>query len=367
MLKSGVIKNEQIIKLKDNEIIYFLTNELDSLNDDEKTSYDMYKNSKFYLSDDTIIEYFVKFHNYIVVYNNKVFYAKVDDNFDRIGYIKEGFSLNKLSNMIYKDGKNKVDKSEIDIKIEEDAIMHGESEENDLSFWYPKTNNIGFKCPKTLITKFTDNEVNLIRCNNFRSLDKDDILDRIMKENSEVDLKNELFVRLGMGSNKFHFDSCHLTNIDELYPKLLSILEDMYFRLEWHDKINLVLREFIKTNYKRNTIYDGLALNTEFRVFYDFDKNEVLGIYNYWDKNTMLDNLKYPVDLINFADTTEEIEKDFNRLSPRLNDEVNSKMPNANLNGKWSIDFMYDGNEFVLIDMAHAECSYYYDKVLKKH
>ena len=27
---------------------------------------------------------------------------------------------------------------------------------------------------------------------------------------------------------------------------------------------------------------------------------------------------------------------------------------------------MYDGKKFVLIDMAHAECSYYYDKVISK-
>ena len=83
-------------------------------------------------------------------------------------------------------------------------------------------------------------------------------------------------------------------------------------------------------------------------------------------KDTMLDNLHNNQDLITFANTTHEIECDFNNLSPFLKKEAEYKLPNADLKGKWSVDFLYDGKEFILIDMAHAECSYYYDKVLSK-
>ena len=41
-------------------------------------------------------------------------------------------------------------------------------------------------------------------------------------------------------------------------------------------------------------------------------------------------------------------------------------MTKCELKGKWSIDFLYDGENFVLIDMGHAECSVYYDKVLRR-
>lgn len=53
-------------------------------------------------------------------------------------------------------------------------------------------------------------------------------------------------------------------------------------------------------------------------------------------------------------------------IIPYLEDEAKKKLPSANLQGKWSIDFMYDGSNFVLIDMGRAECSYYYDKVVAK-
>jgi len=175
-----------------------------------------------------------------------------------------------------------------------------------------------------------------------------------------------MFIRLGNSSNKFNFDSCHINNIDELYKKLMIMFDDMFFKLEWQQNIELVLREFIKTNYHRSTIYNGMPLNTEFRVFYNFDENKILGIFNYWEKDTMLDNLHNNQDLITFANITDKIERDFNNLSPFLEEETKYKLPKANLKGKWSVDFLYDGKDFILIDMAHAECSYYYEKVLSK-
>lgn len=73
---------------------------------------------------------------------------------------------------------------------------------------------------------------------------------------------------------------------------------DTFFYLEWQTKMSLVLRKFINANYKRNSIYNEIPLNTEFRIFYDFENNKVLGIYNYWDTETMPDNLYNQDDLI---------------------------------------------------------------------
>ena len=38
------------------------------------------------------------------------------------------------------------------------------------------------------------------------------------------------------------------------------------------------------------------------------------------------------------------------------------KLKKANLSDIWSVDFMWTGEEFVLIDMALAECSSYWEK-----
>ena len=371
-LKSGIINdNNQVIELNNDEIISFLNNELNNLSDDDRMAFSKHKARQVFANDNVIIDFFVQFKNYIVIYNNYVYYQKGLDNqiFDRIKYVNDGFSLKQLRKMIFKDDKVQIYNSDIESMIEKIGFKHANSEENDLSFWYPKINNLGFKTPKTLITNFTSEEVSLIKRGKWDNIDEDEIKNRIIEENTKnnlIDLDSEMFLRLGTFSDKFNFQACHIENINDVYQKLMVFLDDVYFKLEWQEKINLVLREYIKTNYTRNTIYNGMPLNTEFRVFYDFDNNSILGIYNYWDTNTMIDNLRNKDDLQSFANNAKIIDEDFQCLKPLLNEEVAEKMMAADLNGKWSCDFLYNGNEFVLIDMAHAECSYYYDKVLTK-
>ena len=51
-----------------------------------------------------------------------------------------------------------------------------------------------------------------------------------------------------------------------------------------------VVREFIDDVENNPTIYNGLPLHTEYRVFVDFDTNGILGINPYWDANIMKEN-----------------------------------------------------------------------------
>lgn len=370
MIKSGIINEKEVIELENNDLIPYLYNLIDK-STDSKNAFEIYKQNQFFWSDLSVIDYFVKVLGFVIIYDKVVYFQSEvkSELIDKIDYIKNGFQLKKLPKMIYKNGKFIKYLSSIQQEIEIAEFEHSINPENDLSFWYPRTANIGFKTPNTIITNFTDVETNLIKTGKWNNLCEKDLLKRIRiiaKQSGKLDLSNEMFIRLGNSSNKFNFDSCHINEINELYQKLMIMFDDMYFKLEWQQSIELVLREYIKTNYQRNRIYNGMPLNTEFRVFYDFDKNRILGIFNYWEKDTMLDNLHNNQDLITFANTTHEIECDFNNLSPFLKKEAEYKLPNADLKGKWSVDFLYDGKEFILIDMAHAECSYYYDKVLSK-
>lgn len=372
ILKSGIISRNKKIELENSEIIPFLYQLLEELSSFEKKSFNLYKERSIFRNQEfLIIDYFVKFLGFVVVYNDIVYYQdEIEEGIiDRIEYIKNGYTLKKCQKMIYKDGVNKKYLNPIQEEIQRVGFSHAGSDENELSYWYPKTKDIGFKTPNTLITDFSGDEVELIKRAKWDELNKEVIMNRIIdaaKKSKTFNLDNELFIRFGTFSNKFNFDTCHIHNLNELYSKLMIIFEDMFFKLEWQQKISLVLREYIKTNYKRATIYNGMPLNTEFRVFYDFDSDLVLGIYNYWDKNTMLDNLHDRKDIIEFANTAYLIEDEFKMLEPKLREEVSKKLSSSKLNGKWSVDFLYDGKEFILIDMAHAECSYYYDKVLKK-
>lgn len=369
MIRSGIFFAQNIIEIKNNEILTYL-NKLIEKTTEDKRRLEIFKQGQLFWGEASIINYFVQVLGYTIVYDNVIYFqSEIQDEFiDKIDYIKNGYIIEKLPKLIYLNGKFIEYKTPIQQQIEKEAFQHSMSPENDLSFWYPKITNIGFKTPNTIITSFNDEEVKLIKSIKWQSLEEEKILRKIKKnaQNGEMDLEKKMFIRLGNSSNKFNFDSCHIKNINELYKKLMIMFNDMYFKLEWVQNIELVLREYIKTSYQRNTIYNGMPLNTEFRIFYDFDKNKILGIFNYWEKDTMLDHLHNQEDLITFANTTHEIETDFIRLYPFLKEEVESKLPRASLKGKWSVDFMFDGNEFVLIDMAHAECSYYYDKVFSK-
>lgn len=370
MIESGIIYKNQIIKLENNNLISYLYSILNK-SSENKNTFEIYKQSQLFWIDSNIIDYFVKVLGYVIIYDKTVYFQSESKNelIDKIEYIKNDFQLKKLPKMIYKNGKFIKYLNPIQQEIERDGFEHSISPENELSFWYPRTADIGFKTPNTIITSFTDSETNLIKTGKWNNLSEKNLLERIKiiaTPNGTIDLNKEMFIRLGNSSNKFNFASCHISQISELYPKLMIMFEDMYFKLEWQQSIELVLREYIKANYQRNRIYNGMPLNTEFRVFYDFDEKKILGIFNYWDKDTMLDNLHNKQDLITFANTADEIETDFNNLSPFLKEEAECKLPKAKLKGKWSVDFMYDGKKFVLIDMAHAECSYYYDKVISK-
>lgn len=366
IINSGIINNTELIRIENHNVINYL-NKLIGANQELRQGFELYKKTLIFFSNEAIIEYFVKVLGYIVIYNNTVYFQEgISSNFfNKISYVKNGFTLKKLSKMILNNGKfvNYIDP--IQKEIDRIGFEHSNSPENQLSFWYPKTANIGFKTPKTIIIHFTPKEIECIKTGKLNQLNQQDVIQRIQNQNRTLNLDGEMFVRLGISSNKFNFSSCHINGIKELFYKLLTILDDMYFKLEWLPNIELVLREYIHTNYTRTTIYNGMPLNTEFRAFYDFDNSVLLGIFNYWDTDTMLDNLHSQQDLITFANEAHKIGIQFYELLPVLEKEINQKLPNAPLTGKWSVDFMYDGNDFVLIDMAHAECSYYYNKIHK--
>ena len=54
---------------------------------------------------------------------------------------------------------------------------------------------------------------------------------------------------------------------------------------------------------------------------------------------------------------------EYERLLPSLKSECEEKLKDVHLKGKWSVDFMWTGKEFVLIDMALARNSYFADRL----
>ncbi len=367
MLIAGIIKDGKEIELKEEEIISYIKEYVNS-KPELVESYEIFTQGQMIVSDDFYEEYAVRVLGWTIVEGTRIYYQEGNKQFDKMAYLLAGYNLEKMKPYVLENGRYVQYINPIEREVEKLGFELANSKENELSFWYPKTANIGFKTPDTLITQFTDEEFRVIKSTKFDEFNHEALQKRIIdaaaKENFNLD--RDLFLRFGCSSNKFFFGSCHLNGLEFLPNRLLAFFDGLYEKLEWRESAELVLREFIQTNYYRRQIYHGMPLNTEFRVFFDFDTNELLGIYNYWDTETMIDNLHSKADRMTFADTAPLLERDFDVLSPYLEDEAKKKLPNANLKGKWSIDFMYDGNNFVLIDMARAECSYYYEKVLEK-
>ena len=192
------------------------------------------------------------------------------------------------------------------------------------------------------------------------------------------DIDRDLFIKDGKFSNKFNFDSCYIPRgtLSEIGKKAMEIsYGDMC--LQDFPSTDIIVREFITTSYERPSIYFGMKLNTEFRVFYDFNNNSIMGIVNYWDHDTMVNNLsdrkimtedgeKTVFDRSTFIEVSSEIQDDFNIHKVELYELVRKVFPSIGLTGEYSADFLWDGERFRLIDMAVANQSYYYDKVFKK-
>lgn len=367
MLITGIIKDGKEIDIKEEEIIPYIKEYVNS-DSNLKDNYEIFTQGQLMVSDDNYEEFAIKVLGWTIVEKTRIYYQEGNKDFDKMAYLLAGFKLEKIKPYVLENGRYVQYVNPIEREVEKLGFALSNSKENELSFWYPKTSNIGFKTPDTLITQFTDEEFRIIQSTKFDDFNHEAlqkrIIDEAAKENFNLD--RDLFLRFGCSSNKFFFGSCHLNGLDFLPNRLLAFFDGLYEKLEWRESAELVLREFIKTNYYRRQIYHGMPLNTEFRVFFDFDTHEILGIFNYWDTETMIENLYSKDDRMTFADTAPLIERDFNNLAPYLEEEAKKKLPAADLKGKWSIDFMWDGNNFVLIDMALAECSYYYEKVLEK-
>lgn len=242
---------------------------------------------------------------------------------------------------------------------------------NQLPFWFSKIKNAGFRVPETKIIQMPlelFREVYKAACDDYENqLQRERLLD-FVKANWDVTSGNlkitdKLFFRTGISSCKFAFDNACVVNDPSEIPECVF---HTVFDAACQDKPEscyLVFREFIETDTGRPTIYHGQKLNTEFRVFYDFEEHRILGCFNYWgDRDAMLALLR-DEEADNYNKAFSPMEDEFNRLRPSLEELCTKNIGKIKMKDKWSIDFMWTGKEFVLIDMALARNSYFGDRI----
>ena len=260
---------------------------------------------------------------------------------------------------------------------------------NSMGYWFPKIHSMNettkaFKILNTTIMKVPMPVLQLSRLEYslINPVTKKIINDFVHRAFLLEDDKT-YFVKTGTFSNKFDFRNCKVSGseVKELGEYLLY---DSYCASQMASPLNMpsivgpaltnewVVREFIEDPEDNPTIYKGLSLRTEFRVFVDFDTKKVLSVVNYWDEETMINRFQEMRDthdmhdLITFKANIPRLNARFEKYKDIVREKAMALLESDSQNrltGQWSMDVMLSGNDFYIIDMALAEESYYYQSV----
>lgn len=232
-----------------------------------------------------------------------------------------------------------------------------------MSNWLPKIAQT--TTLKDTILKIPDTIIIPLDFEHFEALiDEKNKEENIKKLNSYLKNKigsfnkdGELFMKTGIFSNKFNFSTCYCGNERDNLGEKLHEIYYMSMMYGANETAEVVIRKYIPSKEIRNEIYSGMPLHTEFRVFYDFDKHEIVGVSNYWHPESMTErNLKD--DYKNYKGSKDAIMLEYESLKSSVSKEVHHMMKGVNgMIGKWSIDVMKNDEDFWLIDMARMERS----------
>ena len=259
---------------------------------------------------------------------------------------------------------------------------------NAMSHWLPQLieANKGkdfFMIPKTIIAKVPLTLLQLTR-SDYMGLTQTTkkIVDKWAVQTFKLNQDGDYFVKTGTYSSKFDFRNCHVNDKKEnmeIGEYLLYIHSDacqkagplntpciygMSTTNEW------VVREYIKDKENNPVIYKGLPLHTEYRVFIDCDKNQVLGIHPYWDPEVMKRRFDErrdghdEHDAIVYRAYENVLMQRYNQNKDIVYSKVQELLPDLCLTGQWSLDVMQNGDDFWLIDMALAQNSAFYHETV---
>lgn len=240
---------------------------------------------------------------------------------------------------------------------------------NNMSNWLPAIIDCGLNIPKTMV--FQVPEAVLQACfmegeyqDNFNTV-YNWVVDEVMPKLKANYLTGLIFVKNGAFSNKYDFKSCAVRyNPLEIAN---SVIEINYasLTLDTGGNTEFIVRERIPyDDSKTATIYNGMPLRVEYRLFYDFDNHRAKYIVNYWDwdycHNAISRNLS---DRIIYEHEYPALKESFESNKEEMVKYLHSHLKNVTgLTGIWSVDVMVDDKGLPwVIDMAQGHRSAYWD------
>ena len=267
---------------------------------------------------------------------------------------------------------------------------------NSMGFWFPalveaeknlmeRDRQCFFKIPSTKVVKVPITLLQLTR-NDYMNLAQTtlNIVNKWAYKAFSLNEKQDYFIKTGTYSSKFDFRNAKVVGakeVKELGEYLLFIHHQALMMAgpltqpsiygvsttnEW------VVREYIDDLEGNPTIYKGLPLHTEYRIFVDCDTDEVIGISPYWEPETMknrfsngsdTDSPHMMHDYIIYKAHEKTLMSRYEQNKNKIVEEVSKLVKELDLSGQWSLDIMQNGEDFWIIDMAIAENSAFYSCV----
>ena len=236
-----------------------------------------------------------------------------------------------------------------------------------------------FKVPKTKLIKVPLPLLQLIRTE-YGTLNQTtkDILNRYCMSAFGLNVDEQYFIKTGTYSSKYDFRNAvvkgaqevrelggyllyiHFQALQMASPLCQPVIYGVSTTNEW------VVREYIPDVENNPSIYKGMPLHTEYRIFVDFDDNRILGIAPYWEPKTMKnrflnrpdsDEAHQIHDYIIFRMHENKLMKRFDQNKDMVASQLEKMLPDIRLHGQYSVDIMQNGKDFYLIDMALAQNS----------
>lgn len=252
---------------------------------------------------------------------------------------------------------------------------------NSMGYWLPRLAEAVkqqkfFKIPDTTIIKVPLTLLQLTR-QDYDSLTSTTlrIVDDFCQKAFNLDENKKYFIKTGTYSSKYDFRNAYVHGAKEVRELGEYLLYIHFQALQMSSPLSSpciygasttnewVVREFIEDKENNPTIYKGLPLHTEYRVFVDFDTNEVIGMNPYWDPTVMkqrfghetdADNPHQIHDYIIYQMHEEVLMRRYKENKESVKQHIKTMLPYIDLSGQWSIDVMQNSDDFYIIDMALA-------------
>ena len=220
---------------------------------------------------------------------------------------------------------------------------------DNVSHWYPKIKDCGVNVPNTIIFKLSNFMIKWLLPD-----DKQKSLNRIIRYTKRHVIKelrqngmSFLYIKDGTTYDRLHFGFVIASDTFDIAMKI--------FNTFWFDKehnhqgiTELVISDFIGLDSYVNNNFcftNKLPLRPSFKVLYDFDTNEIVGIYNPWVKEFVSNEIKNVNNNIVYEEAYPYLEGIYSNYKDDVRKELIEKLKDVNLYGRWLINVLYNEDD----------------------